>query len=129
MDRGDWRGMVLGMAVACLGSQGAWSQVAEQARTPPMGWNSWDAYGTTVNETQVRANADWIAKHLKAAGWTYVVVDMEWFVENPAAQGARRRTDLRWTGMGGICRRRTASLLPQVERDSSRWPSMCMGWG
>lgn len=100
MDRGDWRGMVLGMAVACLGPQGAWSQVAEPARTPPMGWNSWDAYGTTVNETQVRANADWIAKHLKAAGWTYVVVDMEWFVENPAAQGGSKTNRFAMDGHG-----------------------------
>ncbi len=55
-----------------------------------MGWNSWDAYGTTVNEAQVRANAVWMAAHLKPAGWTYVVVDMEWFVENPAAQGGSK---------------------------------------
>ena len=26
--------------------------------TPPMGWNSYDYYDTTVNEEQVKANAD-----------------------------------------------------------------------
>jgi hypothetical protein len=52
-----------------------------------MGWNSWDSYGTTVNEQQVRANADWMAKHLKAFGWQYVTVDMEWFVNNPVPEG------------------------------------------
>ena len=57
------------------------------ALTPPMGWNSWDAYGTTVNEAQVKANADWMAAHLKAFGWQYVTVDMEWFVANPTAEG------------------------------------------
>jgi hypothetical protein len=36
--------------------------------TPPMGWNSWDSYGTTMNEAQVKAKADWMAKHLKASG-------------------------------------------------------------
>ena len=55
--------------------------------TPPMGWNSWDSYGTTVNEAQVKANADWMAKNLKAFGWQYVVVDMEWFVTNPVPEG------------------------------------------
>ncbi len=25
---------------------------------PPMGWNSWDCYGPTVTEAEVRANAD-----------------------------------------------------------------------
>ena len=28
------------------------------APTPPMGWNSWDSYGTTVTEAEVKANAD-----------------------------------------------------------------------
>ena len=70
----------------------AWSQSSsgkfeELAETPPMGWNSWDAYGTTINEDQFKENARWLADHLKAFGWTYVVVDMEWFVLNPSPQG------------------------------------------
>jgi alpha-galactosidase len=52
-----------------------------------MGWNSWDAYGTTVNESQVKANARWLADHLKSSGWQYVVIDMEWFVTNPSPEG------------------------------------------
>ena len=28
------------------------------APTPPMGWNSWDAFGTTLTETQAKAQAD-----------------------------------------------------------------------
>ena len=36
------------------------------AARPPMGWNSWDAYGTTVTEAEVRANADFIPRNLKA---------------------------------------------------------------
>ena len=57
------------------------------ALTPPMGWNSWDGYGTTVNEAQVKENAQWMAEHLKPFGWQYVTVDMEWFVTNPTAEG------------------------------------------
>jgi hypothetical protein len=57
------------------------------AETPPMGWNSYDSYGTTVNEAQVKANARWLADHLKRFGWSYVVVDMEWFVSNPTPAG------------------------------------------
>lgn len=52
-----------------------------------MGWNSWDSFGTTVTEADVRANAAWLAGHLKSFGWTYVVVDMEWFVNNPKPEG------------------------------------------
>jgi alpha-galactosidase len=57
------------------------------AATPPMGWNSWDGYGTTIKEAEVKANAQWFAEHLKPYGWQYVVVDMEWFVTNPTAEG------------------------------------------
>lgn len=49
------------------------------AITPPMGWNSYDYYDTTVNEKQVKANADYMAAHLKEYGWEYVVVDIEWY--------------------------------------------------
>ena len=57
------------------------------ADTPPMGWNSWDGYGTTINEADFKANADWLAKHLRPYGWEYVVVDADWFVTNPVAEG------------------------------------------
>ena len=57
------------------------------AMTPPMGWNSWDGYGTTINEEEFKANADWFAKNLKPSGWKYVTIDMEWFVTNPVAEG------------------------------------------
>ncbi|MBP3950938.1 glycoside hydrolase family 27 protein [Bacillus suaedae] len=49
------------------------------AQTPPMGWNSWDCYGAAVKEEEVRANADYMAQHLKEYGWDYVVVDIQWY--------------------------------------------------
>lgn len=49
------------------------------APTPPMGWNSYDYYDTTVTEEQVKANADYMAAHLKEFGWEYIVVDIEWY--------------------------------------------------
>ena len=58
------------------------------APTPPMGWNSWDSYGETITEAQVRANAEWMAKHLKQFGWQYVVIDEGWYVSNPGAKPA-----------------------------------------
>jgi hypothetical protein len=57
------------------------------APTPPMGWNSWDAYGTTINEADFKANVAWFARYLKPFGWRYVVVDMEWYVTNPIPEG------------------------------------------
>ncbi len=55
------------------------------APTPPMGWNSWDAYGETVSEADIRANAQWMAQHLKSYGWQYIVVDSGWYVTNHTA--------------------------------------------
>jgi hypothetical protein len=57
------------------------------AETPPMGWNGWDGYGATINESEFRANAQWLAEHLKPYGWQYVVIDEDWFVTNPVAEG------------------------------------------
>ena len=49
------------------------------ASTPPMGWNSYDYYNTSVTEDDVKRNADYMAKYLKPYGWEYVVVDIEWY--------------------------------------------------
>src|ERR1035437_884666 len=52
------------------------------ALTPPMGWNSWDCYGPSVVESEVKANADYMAANLKQYGWEYIVVDIRWYVDN-----------------------------------------------
>jgi alpha-galactosidase len=59
------------------------------ALTPPMGWNSWDCYGASVTEAEVRANAEYMAEHLKPFGWEYVVVDIQWY--EPGAHSSRYR--------------------------------------
>ena len=65
------------------------------AQTPPMGWNSWDCYGPTVEEHEVKANADYMAANMKEHGWEYIVVDIRWFVENDKA-GGYNQTDPRY---------------------------------
>ncbi|MBQ9552753.1 MAG: glycoside hydrolase family 27 protein [Clostridia bacterium] len=57
------------------------------AKTPPMGWNSWDCFGATLTEQQLRENADYMAAHLKDYGWEYVVCDIQWY--EPSAKGNR----------------------------------------
>lgn len=47
-------------------------------KTPPMGWNSYDYYDTTVTEAEVRANAEYMAKYLKPHGYEYIVIDIQW---------------------------------------------------
>jgi len=55
------------------------------APKPPMGWNSWDCFATTVTERQVMAQADYMATHLARWGWQYIVVDIQWY--EPGATG------------------------------------------
>ncbi len=57
------------------------------AAAPPMGWNSWDCFGPTVTEDEVKANADYMSAHLKKFGWEYIVVDIRWYVANDKAHG------------------------------------------
>jgi hypothetical protein len=54
-----------------------------------MGWNSWDAYGTTVTEAQVKANADAMARKLARFGWQYIVVDIQWYAAGAAGYDYR----------------------------------------
>ena len=87
------------------------------AATPPMGWNSWDCYGTTVTEAEVKANADYMASHLKAHGWRYVVIDIQWSEPNARAHGYRPGAQLAMDDYG--------RLVPAV----NRFPSSAHGRG
>jgi alpha-galactosidase len=55
------------------------------APTPPMGWNSWDAYGLTINEADYKANATVLAQ-MQRYGWKYAVIDEGWYMANPAGK-------------------------------------------
>ena len=55
------------------------------APTPPMGWNSWDAYGLTIDEADYRANTSVLAG-LKQYGWEYSVIDEGWYMQDPFAE-------------------------------------------
>ena len=99
--RQSFLSLLLALAVASCssGSQKpepfAPGEFKQWAQTPPMGWNSWDCYGPTVEEHEVKANADYMAANLKEFGWEYVVVDIRWFVENDKA-GGYNQTDPRY---------------------------------
>ncbi len=71
-----------------MGMAGAVVAMAQQvAATPPMGWNSWDAYGLTITEPEFRANVDVLKTKLLPFGWRYAVIDEGWFFENPQDRG------------------------------------------
>ena len=58
------------------------------APDPPMGWNSWDCYYSSVNEQQVLQNAHYLVDNdLVKYGWKYVVVDIRWYCNHPSLGG------------------------------------------
>ncbi len=63
----------------CLGVTAAEPIFWSWAKTPPMGWNSWDCYGAGVWESNVIANADYMARHLKTHGWDIITIDIQWY--------------------------------------------------
>jgi alpha-galactosidase len=55
------------------------------ALTPPMGWNSWNAWGRTVDDAKVRDAAVAMAESgLAEHGWQYIVIDDGWEGERDA---------------------------------------------
>lgn len=78
------------------------------APTPPMGWNSWDCYGASVNEEQLLGNADYMAKHLKKCGWEYVVCDIQWY--EPEA------TSTMYNNFYPLCMDEYSRLIPAEKR-------------
>ncbi len=87
------------------------------AQYPPMGWNSWDCYGAAVNEEQVRANASYMAAHLKKYGWEYVVVDIQW--ARPNAE------NFEYEPFSELCMDQYGRLIPA----ENRFPSAAGGAG
>ncbi|MBN1927550.1 MAG: alpha-galactosidase [Prolixibacteraceae bacterium] len=52
------------------------------APTPPMGWNSWNAFGLNINSQIVMSVADsMVAKGLADAGYEYIVIDDGWQID------------------------------------------------
>ncbi|MBK5203487.1 MAG: glycoside hydrolase family 27 protein [Prolixibacteraceae bacterium] len=60
-------------------SFGAFAQKFDLAKTPPMGWNSWNKFGCKVNEKVVMKVADaMVSSGMQAAGYEYIVIDDCW---------------------------------------------------
>jgi len=58
------------------------------ALTPPMGWNSWNTFATQINEKLILETADiLVAKGMKDAGYTYLVLDDAWMASERNSNG------------------------------------------
>ena len=75
--------MLVAVASLLIATFAAPAQTPRVAATPPMGWNSWDAYGLTITEQQFRDDVKVLHEKLQPFGWNYAVIDEGWFFYNP----------------------------------------------
>lgn len=69
--------------------------------TPPMGWNSWNCFGGTVDDAKVRSAADaMVASGLIRHGWSYINIDDCWEGERDA--GGRIQSNERFPNMKAL---------------------------
>ena len=54
----------------------------EWSATPPMGWNSYDAYHQYITEDQFKQCVDTLAKKLKPYGYDNAVIDFHWYIKD-----------------------------------------------
>ncbi|MEO7098635.1 MAG: glycoside hydrolase family 27 protein [Luteolibacter sp.] len=87
------------------------------AEKPVMGWNSWDFYGTSINEAKSKAQADYMADNLLSHGWNLITVDIQWYEPNATGFGYNANATLTMDGWG--------RLVPA----SNRFPSAANGAG
>jgi alpha-galactosidase len=113
------RELLAGIALSPMGLKAAVAtpDFRNLAPTPPMGWNSWDGYATTINEEAVLANAAVMAAKLLPHGYNILTIDAQW--NEPLATGFDYRKDAE------LAMDRWGRLIPAP----NRFPSSAHGAG
>ena len=57
------------------------------ALTPPMGWNSWNCWGPSVDQSKVEDAATYMSEKLINHGWTYINIDDGWEAKDRTVSG------------------------------------------
>ena len=98
-----------------------------------MGWNSYDAWGTSITEEETLANARYMQDHLLSHGWKYVVIDARWYDSvssyddrdfNKERAGAKLAAD----EFGRLMPAANRFPSAVTARVSSRWPTKFTPW-
>ncbi len=96
------------------------------ALTPPMGWNSWNVWGTSVDANKVRAAADsFIKEGLANSGYSYVNIDDAW--EGGRDADGEIQTNQKFGDMGALGTY-VHSLGLKLGIYSSPGPTTCAGY-
>ncbi|MBZ5586396.1 MAG: glycoside hydrolase family 27 protein [Acidobacteriia bacterium] len=98
------------------------------AKTPPMGWNSWNLFAGRVDDKLVREMADaMITSGMKKAGYIYVNIDDTWEGESRDAKG-NMTTNTKFPNMKALSDYVHSKGL-KIGIYSSPGPTTCQHWG
>ena len=79
------RSLCLSLALLALAALPAVALDNGLAKTPPMGWNSWNKFGCNVSEQLIRETADaMVSSGMRDAGYQFIVIDDCWQVSRDA---------------------------------------------
>lgn len=96
------------------------------ARTPPMGWNSWNKFGARVDDKIVREMAKaMVTSGMKAAGYTYINIDDTW--EGPRDANGNITSNRKFPNMKALADY-VHSLGLKIGIYSSPGPTTCAGY-
>ena len=87
------------------------------APTPPMGWNSWNSFATTITEAQALENARIMAQKLLPSGYDIFTVDIQWYEPNATGYEYRKDAEL------------TMDAHSRLQPAPNRFPSAANGKG
>ena len=74
--------IILWMVVAFSFLNASGQKFEQLAKTPPMGWNSWNKFGCNVSEKLIMEKADaMVSSGMKDAGYEYIVIDDCWQID------------------------------------------------
>lgn len=69
------------------------------APTPPMGWNSWNAFQADINEDRIKEIADiMVSSGMRDAGYEYLVLDDGWMAPERNEQGELMADPVKFPG-------------------------------
>lgn len=72
-------------------------QFEQLAKTPPMGWNSWNAFHTHITGEKIREVARaMVSSGMKAAGYKYIIIDDAWMDTTRDSHGHLRANPKRF---------------------------------
>jgi alpha-galactosidase len=96
------------------------------ARTPPMGWNSWNKFAGAIDDEAVRGIADaMVSSGMKKAGYVYVNIDDTWQLDRDA--NGNITTNTKFPDMKGLADYVHSKGL-KIGIYSSPGPKTCAGY-